>query len=184
MDIQKVLELHKMWLNNKKRGERADLSDTTLVGVSLSYADLRCADLRRADLRRANLNGADLSGADLVEADLRGAQLLGANLSDAELGRTDLRCAKLNHVNLSGATLCCANLSGADLDWSSYPISWKGLHWHIDDKQGIQFLYHAISNILYSKNTSDELKKSVSVLVDVCNKFHRVNECGLLEGVK
>lgn len=119
MDIQKVLELHKKWLNSEKGGERANLSD-------------------------ANLSGA----------------------------------------NLSDANLSYANLSGADIDYSSYPISCGGLHWHIDDKQGIQFLYHAISNILYSQNTSDELKKSVSVLVDVCNKFHRVDECGLLEGVQ
>lgn len=112
------------------------------------------------------------------------ANLSDANLSGADLRRADLRRAGLRRANLINANLSGAEFSGADIDFSSYPISCGGMHWHIDDKQGIQFLYHAISNILYSKNTSDELKKSVSALVDVCNKFHRVDECGLLKGVK
>ena len=50
MDLQKVLELHKKWLNDEPDGECADLCG----------ANLRDADLRRADLRDADLRGADL----------------------------------------------------------------------------------------------------------------------------
>ena len=49
-EIEKVLELHKKWLNNEQNGERADLRE---------------ADLRWADLHLANLHWADLRGADL-----------------------------------------------------------------------------------------------------------------------
>jgi len=48
-ELNKILENHKKWLNNKG-GERADLRE---------------ADLREADLQKANLRGANLRGADL-----------------------------------------------------------------------------------------------------------------------
>ena len=59
-ELEKVLDLHKKWLNNEQGGEKADLS----------WADLSGADLRGANLRGADLHGADLRRADLHEADL------------------------------------------------------------------------------------------------------------------
>lgn len=50
MDIQKILELHKRWLNGDTDGVRADLR----------YADLYGANLRGANLHGANLRGADV----------------------------------------------------------------------------------------------------------------------------
>ena len=67
-ELEKVLELHKKWLNGEKDGAVANLSVANLSG-----ADLSGADLRNADLSEANLSGADLSGADLRNADLREA---------------------------------------------------------------------------------------------------------------
>ena len=67
-ELNKVLELHKRWLNNKDGGERANLRSANLSG-----ADLRSADLRSANLRSANLSGADLRSADLRSANLRSA---------------------------------------------------------------------------------------------------------------
>ncbi len=78
--LQKILDNHTKWLNDKDGGVRADLRD----------ADLRDADLRGADLSRAYLRNADLSGADLCYADLRGADLCYADLSGADLSRADL----------------------------------------------------------------------------------------------
>jgi hypothetical protein len=83
--IDEALRLHRLWLEGRAEGRRADLS--------------------RADLRRA-----DLSGADLRDAELRRADLSGAELRDADLRRADLRGAVLRRVDLSGA-----DLSGADL---------------------------------------------------------------------
>lgn len=54
-ELDKILELHKMWLNGDENG--------------------KCADLYGADLSGADLSGANLRGADLYGADLRGADL-------------------------------------------------------------------------------------------------------------
>lgn len=78
--LNKILEMHVMWLHGKNWGCRANL---------------RGADLRGADLRGANLLEADLRGADLCGADLRGANLREANLREADLRGADLRGADL-----------------------------------------------------------------------------------------
>ena len=142
-EINKILELHKAWLNGDENGEKADLLKANLSG----------ADLRWADLRVVNLSGADLRGADLRGADLRGADLRGTNLS------------------------------GADLDYSVFPLWCGALDVHIDDRQAVQLLYHLVRNVLYSKNTSDELKNLLSQkeIVEKANEFHRVDECGKIE---
>ena len=59
-ELNEALKKHRLWLQNKSGGERADLR----------WADLREADLREADLSRADLRWADLRGADLRGADL------------------------------------------------------------------------------------------------------------------
>ena len=59
-ELNKVLEQHKLWLEDGDKGARANL-----CGADLRYADLRYANLRYANLRYANLRYADLRGADL-----------------------------------------------------------------------------------------------------------------------
>ena len=106
--LEKVLELHKLWLENKEGGCCANLSGANLIRANLSCANLSCADLRGADLRGANLSCANLSCANLRCANLSGANLIRANLSCANLSGADLSGA-----DLSGADLRGANLSGA-----------------------------------------------------------------------
>lgn len=86
-------------------------------------------------------------------------------------------------ADLRGANLIEANLRGADLDYSAFPLWCGGLDVHIDDRQAVQLLYHLVRNVLYSKNTSDELKNLLSQkeIVDKANEFHRVDECGKIE---
>ena len=117
---------------------------------------------------KADLRGADLQGADLREADLRWANLRGA----------DLRGADLRWANLRGA-----DLRGANLDYSSMPLSCRGLNVHIDDRLAIQQLYHLVRNVQFSKNTSAEMKKlcKLKSIVKKANEFHRVDECGKIE---
>ena len=76
-----------------------------------------------------------------------------------------------------------ADLCDADMDYAVLPLWCGGLHMHVDDRIGIQLLYHAVANILFSKNTSVWLKKAVSLetILRVVNKFHRVDECGKVE---
>ena len=102
-ELNNIIEKHKMWLDNKPGGERADLYNADLSGANLRGADLSGADLIWADLGGANLTGADLRGADLIGADLIWADLTGADLRGA---------------NLSGTYLSEANLTEAKLDWS------------------------------------------------------------------
>ena len=73
--LQKILDLHKKWINGDTEGQKADLSK---------------ADLSKADLSDADLSGADLSDANLSDADLRCANLRCANLSDADLSDANL----------------------------------------------------------------------------------------------
>ena len=128
----------------------------------------------KANLRGANLSEADLSEADLSEANLRGADLRWANLSETNLSET----------NLSEANLRGADLRGANLDFSSMPLSCKGLNVHIDDRLAIQQLYHLVRNVQFSKNTSAEMKKlcMLKSIVKKANEFHRVEECGEIGG--
>lgn len=167
MEQEKLIEIlqsHKKWLDSKgEEGVRANLSGADLSDDSLRYANLSGADLRGTDLRRADLRGTDLCHADLRDADL----------SDADLSRADLR----------GANLRDADLSNANMDYAALPLWCGGLHMYVDNRIGIQMLYHAVANILFSKNTSVWLKKAVSLktILNVVNKFHRVDECGKLE---
>ena len=107
-----------------------------------------------------------------------------ANLSYADLRSADLSYADLRSANLSYANLSYADLRYADLDYSAFPLWCGGLNVHIDDKQATQLLYHLIRNVKYSKNTSAKLKRicKIKSLVKQANKFHRVNECGKIEG--
>ena len=167
-ELDKVLESHKKWLHGNCCGKRADLCGADLSGANLYGADLYGADLCGADLSGASLYGAELCGADLSGASLYGAELNDANLRDADL---------------CGAELHGADLRGADIDFSIWPLWCGGLDVHIDDRIAIQLLYHLVRNVLYSKNTSEELKRLLSQkeIVKVANQFHRVDECGRIE---
>ena len=129
---------------------------------------------------------ADLSGANLRNADLRNADLSNANLSYANLRNADLSNANLSYANLNSADLRNADLSGANMDYAVLPLWCGGLCMHVDDRIGIQLLYHAVKNILFSKNTSAWLKKAVSckAILNAVNKFHRVDECGEIEAYR
>lgn len=96
--------------------------------------------------------------------------------------RANLSSANLDSADLRSADLSSADLDSANLDYSAFPLWGGGLNVHIDDKQAIQLLYHLVKNVLYSKNTSDELKALMSneAIINKANEFHRVNECGLI----
>jgi hypothetical protein len=89
-ELNKILELHKKWLNDETDGVKADLSYSDLSYSDLSYSDLRHADLSSSDLRYANLHSANLSSADLSSVNLHSADLSSADLSYADLSSADL----------------------------------------------------------------------------------------------
>ena len=98
----------------------------------------------------------------------------------------NLRHADLNHADLRYADLRYADLRAADLDFSVFPLWCGGLEVNIDDRQAIQLLYHLIRNVNYSKNCSESMKKLLNIdsLVKQANKFHRIDECGIIKEIK
>ena len=119
-DLQKILELHTLWLDNEEGGVRAYLQGANLRSANLQDANLRSANLQGAylqgaNLRDANLQGAYLQGANLQYANLQGAYLQGAYLRGAYLRGAKLQDANLRSANLQGAYLRGANLRGANL---------------------------------------------------------------------
>jgi len=113
-EINEILEKHKLWLEDKAGGIRADLKNTNLEEANLSFANLEEANLEGANLIGANLKSANLGGASLEEANLSCANLEGASLSCA-----NLKGASLSFANLEEANLICANLEGASLSYAS-----------------------------------------------------------------
>ena len=100
-NLKEVLELHKKWLNCKKEGIRADLSNVDLSNTDLSNTDLRCANLTNANLSYVDLSKSNLINADLSGANLSCSDLSYANLSNADLNYTNLTKANLNDANLN-----------------------------------------------------------------------------------
>ena len=175
MDISKILNEHKLWLEGKG-GSRANLIEANLRGADLRYADLRGVDLRGANLIGAVLIRADLRGANLIGADLIGADLRYANLIEANLRGADLRYADLIGADLSGA-----NLSGANLDFACLPLWCGSLSANFDDRQLIQIAYHLVKAGINSNNASDETKNELKKLIEFANIFHRAGGCGRIE---
>lgn len=174
-DVQKILDLHKLYLEANTRGVKADLR-----GADLRDADLFAADLRGADLSGAKLSGANLRCADLRGANLRNADLPWADLFSACLQGADLRGANLHRTNLVRANLNGADLQGANLDYSCLPLWCGSLSAHFDDRQLKQIAYHLVKAGLRSKNTSAETKAELRKIIDFANGFHRAQECGYI----
>ena len=162
-ELNMILDKHKRWLRGKEGGKKANLRR-----ANLHWANLNEANLHWANLRKAFLAGADLRGADLREAILCEADLCGANLCEANLTGDDIRGA-----NLSGA-----NLSGADLDYSCWPLWCGSFDVKVDARIARQLAYH-FCRLDCDDSEYLEARKAIAKFA---NKFHRVDECGRIEG--
>ena len=137
-ELNEIIRLHKLWLENKPEGIKADLFNKDLSGLDLSNSDLRHANLESAYLSYANLRNANLGYANLRYANLRCASLKSANLESAILVNAYLRGADLRNADLRNAILI-----NADLDFSAWPL-WCGTkHVKLDKKLQAQLLAHA-----------------------------------------
>ena len=167
--LNDILEKHKKWLEDEEDGERADLSDADLSGADLSHTDLSHTDLIGTDLRDADMRGTDLSYANMRGTDMRG---------------TDMRGTNMRGANMKGADMTGTDLRGANLDYSCLPLWCGSLGANFDDRQLIQIAYHLVRAGVNSNNASDEAKKELSKLIEFANKFHRVEECGMIAVVE
>lgn len=107
-ELNMILSDHNLWLADKTKGKRANLS----------HADLRGADLSGADLSYADFSYADLRSTKMQEIKLQGADLSSSNLRYADLSHADLKCSNLQLADFRYSTLQGADLSDADLQGS------------------------------------------------------------------
>lgn len=118
-ELDKLVQLHKKWLNGDPKGKKLVLRNVILHNADLRNTDLRSADLHNTDLRNANLRNADLRRVDLTNADLSGATLSGSNLYGANLYDANLRNVVLYDANLCTADLRNTNLHGVRFTYSN-----------------------------------------------------------------
>jgi hypothetical protein len=91
--LNEILKLHKLWLLDNTKGQRADLSN----------ADFRHADFSYTNLSNANFSNTNLSNANFNYAYLDYANFSNANLKYANFSNTNLSNAYLNYANFSFA---------------------------------------------------------------------------------
>lgn len=108
-------------------------------------------------------------------------ELVRYNLSHGNLSGSNLVYSNLCNSNLSGSNLSGSHLSGSDLDYSCLPLWCGSLNAHFDDRQIIQFVYHAVRAGLDSPNVSEDVKSELRKVAGLANRFHRVGECGRIE---
>ena len=138
----------------KKKFDREEAINLIASGEMDRLLDF---NLRGADLHRANLCEADLCGANLRGADLHRANLCGADLHRADLHR--------------------ANLCGANIDYACWPLWCGSLGVKVDVRIARQLAYH-----LCALDCDDpEYIKARNAILDFANRFHRADECGILE---
>lgn len=113
-ELKDVLKKHKLFLQHKKGGKKADLSNTDLSNTDLTFTDLSYADLSNAKLLFTDLSNTDLSYANLTNADLSNANLFNTDFSNADLSNADLSFAKLSNANLFFANLSNIDISHVD----------------------------------------------------------------------
>ena len=165
-----ILLEHDKWLRGDVGGKQADLSGMELRNISLKGINLSHAILEGTNFDESSLESADLSYANLKKATFKNADLSYANL----------RGTFLRHVDFRGTNLTETDFKDANID-SSCLCFWCGtLKTDFDDKQLIQIAYHLVKSGLDSKNATDETKKELSKLITFANKFHRIDENGIL----
>ena len=166
--LNEIIEKHKRWLKGENGGVRADLSHS-----DLSYSDMRQSDLSHSDLSHSNLLCSNLLGSNMSHSDMSHSNLLDSNL----------RHSDLSHSNLLGSNLRHSDLSHSDIDYSCWPLWCGSLDVHIDDRIARQLLYHLMRPCLVSPDVSEDFKRALftKALIAEANKFHRAEECGLIE---
>ena len=178
-ELDEILRLHKLWLEGKDGGKRANLKGANLRGANLLMDNLHLADLRGAALCGAHLYGAVLSRADLHGADLTGANLQGANLRSATLAGANLRGANLRGADLRVADLEGADLLGADIDYSAWPLWCGSLAVKICSRLAAQLVYHCVRACQSVTDDPDVVAFcNDPIVIRLANRFHRVDECG------
>lgn len=115
-EIEKVLELHELWLNGFPEGKRADLSGQDLSGQNLSSVDLSEAVLVGTDFTDALLDNACLynvvaTGANFTRASMKRSKLIDGRFENAVFAKSDLSFANLSCSDFTNANMQEAQLN-------------------------------------------------------------------------
>lgn len=81
-ELDIVLEKHRLWLERKDGGERADLSYTDLSYLDFLEANLKFANFRHSNLKHVWLLGTNLEAANLLDTNLEEAFICNTNLNN------------------------------------------------------------------------------------------------------
>ena len=177
-ELNEVLRLHKQWLeSNGNKGKRADMRRANLKNADMRGADMRGADMHRADMKDAKLQNAYLYGAHMQDADMRGADMKDADMKDAKLQGADMRGADMRGADLKGTDMKDAKLQNAYLDYSAWPLWCGSFDVKCDIRLASQLAYHFCRLDCKDK----EVVAAQNALITLANKFHRVEECGVLK---
>jgi hypothetical protein len=89
----------------------------------------------------------------------------------------------MQRADMRGANMQRADMRGANIDYSVWPLWCGSLKAYVDDRIAIQLLYHTLSVVKYSPYVSKKIKRALLTpeVVEVANRFHRVDECGKLD---
>lgn len=105
------------------------------------------------------------------------------NFSNLDLSFLNFTGDILRGVNLRGADLRGADLYGAimdddtDIDYACWPLWCGGLDVKIAKRQACQLAYH-----FCNQDCDDpEYIEARNAILKFANRFHRANECGILE---
>lgn len=107
------------------------------------------------------------------KADLCWASLCGADLRNADLRWIDFSMVDFRYTNLH-----YANLRWASLDYSCWPLWCGSFDVKVDARIARQLAYH------FCRLDCDdpEYLEARKAIAEFANKFHRVEECGRIEG--
>lgn len=108
-ELNKVIELHGLWVLDNTKGERANLSR-----IDLSYKDLSDVNLRYADVSNSNFSNSDLSEVDLGYANAVNTDFTDAVLVHINFTNTYLMGAKFVNANMSDATILHSFMDGTN----------------------------------------------------------------------
>lgn len=137
-----ILMRHKLWIDGKDGGVRADLTG----------ANLNNADLTDVDFRRAILDKASLCGAKIEYADMRGVSLISAYIERAEIRNTYLTnsmlCdASMVDVFMRGCYMSSANMKHVQI---TDTVIKSTDFWHVNLTEA-KILYTTIINVDFNE---------------------------------
>lgn len=119
-EFREILESHKLWLSDKSKGKRADLSRKDLSNLDLIGVDLSEAKLECAKLNGMILIGTRFERAEMNYADFRNSELIGACFNEAKMRESDMRNCTMSKASFLGADLDFARMNGIKAEASKF----------------------------------------------------------------